>query len=169
MPRPKDNEYAPFYADYLMNLKDENIIEFQKNQLGEIKLIFNSIDEDKGNYTYAEGKWTVKEVLGHLVDTERILAYRTLSFARGEKQTLPGFEQDDYVEEGFFNNRTVKDLLNEFIALREANILMFKSFSDEVLMRRGNANNNEFTVNALQYIIPGHVKHHLKILKEKYL
>ena len=137
MPWPKENEYTPFYADYLMNLKDENIIEFQKNQLGEIKLIFNSIDEDKGNYTYAEGKWTVKEVLGHLVDTERILAYRTLSFARGEKQTLPGFEQDDYVEEGFFNNRTVKDLLNEFIALREAHIIMFKRFSDEVLMKSG--------------------------------
>ena len=166
---PKENEYAPFYADYLTNLKDENIIEFQKNQLEKVKQIFNSINDDKGNYSYAEGKWTIKEVLGHLTDTERILAYRALSFARGEKQILPGFEQDDYVEEGFFNNRTIKDLLNEFIALREANILMFNSFSDEVLMRRGNANNNDFTVNALQYIIPGHVEHHLKILKDKYL
>jgi len=169
MPWPKENEYTPFYADYFKNLKDEEIIEFQKNQLKKIKQLFDSINEKKENYTYAEGKWTVKEVLGHLVDTERILAYRALSFARGEKQILPGFEHDDYVKEGFFKNRTIKDLLNEFIALREANILMFKSFSDEVLMRRGNANNHEFTVNVFQYIIPGHVEHHLKILMEKYL
>ncbi len=169
MPWPKENEYTPSYADYLMNLEDVEIIEFQKDQLKKIKQLFDSINEEKGNYAYAEGKWTVKEVLGHLVDTERILAYRALSFARGEKQILPGFEHDDYVKEGFFENRTIKDLLNEFTSLREANILMFKSFSDEVLMRRGNANNHELTVNAFQYIIPGHVDHHLKILMEKYL
>jgi len=166
---PKQDEYAPYYEDYLTNLRGVKVIEFQKNQLEKVRQLFNSVDEGKGNYTYAEGKWTVKEVLGHLVDTERILAYRALSFARGEKQILPGFEHDDYVKEGFFNNGTLKDLLNEFIALREANILMFKSFSDEVLMRVGNANNNEFTVNVFQYIIPGHVEHHLKILVEKYL
>jgi len=166
---PKENEYAPFYADYIANLKDENIIMFQKNQLEKVKRLFNSIDADKGNYAYAEGKWTIKEILGHLTDAERILAYRALSFARGEKQILPGFEQDDYVKEGYFKDRTIEDLLKEFIALRESNIEMFKSFSDEILMRRGNANNSEFTVNAFQYIIPGHVEHHLKILKKKYM
>ena len=164
MPWPKENEYTPFYADYLTNLKDEKIIEFQKNQLEKVKQLFNSVNEEKGNYTYADGKWTVKEVLGHLVDTERILAYRALSFARGEKQNLPGFEHDDYVKEGFFNNRTIKNLLNEFIALREANILMFKSFSDEVLISCLNANNHVLTFNAFQYIIPFHFYHHLKIL-----
>ncbi len=169
MPWPKENEYKPFYSDYIANVKDENVIEFQKNQLERVKELFNSVDENNGSYAYAEGKWTIKEILGHLADTERILAYRALCFARGEKQILPGFEEDEYVQEGFFNKRTIKDLLEEFAALREANIVMFQSFPDEILMRRGKASSSEFTVNALQYIIPGHVEHHLKILTEKYL
>ena len=169
MPKPSKKDYAEYYHNYVQQIDTDDIIGVLENQLNKTLELFKNIPEEKGNHSYSEGKWTVKEVLGHLVDTERILAYRALSFARNERQELPGFEQDDYVAEGFFNDRTINNLLEEFTALRKANIVMFKNFSDDILMRRGNANNSEFTVNAFQYIIPGHVEHHLKILKEKYI
>ena len=111
----------------------------------------------------------MKEVLGHVIDTEKIMAYRALSFARGEKQSLPGFEQDDYVAESNFNKRSLVDLINEFITIRESNIILFKSFNEEILIRRGTASESEVTVLALIYIIAGHEKHHMKFLKEKYV
>lgn len=169
MPKPTKDEYADYYHNYVEQIESDDILNFMEMQMTEISELFKRVSEDNGDYAYAEGKWTIKEIIGHLVDTERILAYRALCFARGEKQILPGFEQDDYVNEGFFNDRSLVNLLKEFVALRQANIIMFKNFSDDILMRRGNANKSEFTVNAFQYIIPGHVEHHLKILKEKYL
>ncbi len=167
MPWPNEDEFAEFYKSYLNGLPKTNMQDYLVTQLENVIEVF-SANENKSDYAYEPGKWTVKEVLGHITDTERILSFRALSIARGEKNSLPGFEQDDYVKEGFFNSRNFKDLLNEFIYLRKANILMFKSFSDEVLMRRGKANNYEFTVNAFMHIIPGHVQHHLKVLEEKY-
>jgi len=121
-----------------------------------------------GNYSYEDGKWTVKEVIGHLIDTERVMAYRAMCIARGEKKPLPGFEQDDYVKFGNFNKRELSDLIYEFRLLRESNLLLAKGFDEECLQKRGVASNHEITVLALLYIIAGHENHHMRILQERY-
>ncbi len=165
--KPKPGDYAPYYEIYIRLVEADVVTTLEEQIISTIEL-FNSIPEDKGSYAYEEGKWTIKEVLGHMIDTERIMAYRALAFARGEKQPIPGFEQDDYVNNANFNQRTLKDLINEFKAVRESNIILFRSFTEEMLNRKGTASGNEITVLALLFIIAGHEKHHINILREKY-
>jgi len=167
--KPKPEDYDAIYGGYISLIGDDDIIEVLKEQRKTSEKFLKTFTEKQGNYSYADGKWTVKEVLGHVIDTEKIMAYRALSFARGEKQSLPGFEQDDYVAESNFNKRSLADLINEFITIRESNIILFKSFNEEILIRRGTANESEVTVLALIYIIAGHEKHHMKFLKERYV
>ena len=166
--KPKPGDYNPFYNGYISLIGDGDIIEVLEEQRKTSKKFLKSFTEKQGNYSYADGKWTVKEVLGHVIDTEKIMAYRALAIARGEKQSLPGFEQDEYVAESNFNNRSLDDLINEFLTARESNIILFKSFDEEIFNRRGIASESEVTVLALIYIIAGHEKHHMKILSEKY-
>jgi hypothetical protein len=130
--------------------------------------VLNSFSEAMGSFAYEPGKWTVKEVVGHLIDTERVMAYRAMCIARGEKQPLPGFEQDEYVNFGNFNRKGLFDLNYEFRLLRESNMLLVKGFDEEALQRRGIANENKVTVLALLYVIAGHEKHHTNILLERY-
>lgn len=167
--KPKPEDYDAIYDGYISLIGDDDIIEVLKEQRKTSEKFLKTFTEKQGNYSYADGKWTVKEVLGHVIDTEKIMAYRALSFARGEKQSLPGFEQDDYVAESNFNKRSLADLINEFITIRESNIILFKSFNEEILIRRGTASESEVTVLALIYIIAGHEKHHMKFLKERYV
>ncbi len=167
--KPKPEDYDAIYGGYISLIGDDDIIEVLKEQRKTSEKFLKTFTEKQGNYSYADGKWTVKEVLGHVIDTEKIMAYRALSFARGEKQSLPGFEQDDYVAESNFNKRSLADLINEFITIRESNINLFKSFNEEILIRRGTASESEVTVLALIYIIAGHEKHHMKFLKERYV
>jgi uncharacterized damage-inducible protein DinB len=167
--RPDKNDYAPFYAGYVDALEGDNGIEILVSQSTATQELLNSFSESKGNYAYAEGKWTVKEVVGHLMDAERIFAYRALSIARGEKKPLPGYDQDEYVKTGNFNKRQLFDLNYEFRLLRESNILLFRGFDEYMMNQRGIANDKEVTVRALLFIIAGHEKHHMKILKERYL
>ncbi len=169
MSRPSENDYAPYYKNYIDYIEGDNIIKILRDQLSRTVKLFKSIPEEKGDYAYAKGKWSIKEVLGHITDSERIFAYRALCIARGEKKSLPGFEQDDYVREGNFNDRTLKDIIEEYIQLRKSNIFLFNSFSEDALNRRGLANNYEVTVRALFFIIAGHELHHINILKEKYI
>lgn len=169
MPRPTENDYAPYYKDYVNYIEGDNIIKILRDQLSRTVKLVKSIPEEKGNYAYAKGKWSIKEVLGHITDSERIFAYRALCIARGEKKSLPGFEQDDYVRGGNFNNRTLMSLIDEFIQLRKSNIILFNSFTEDMLNKRGLANNNEVTVRAILFITAGHEVHHINILKEKYL
>ncbi|NWF51406.1 MAG: DinB family protein [Ignavibacteriaceae bacterium] len=169
MPRPSNNDFAPFYASYVSSVEGDDIFKVLVKQSQDTQKILNCFPRHKGNFAYAEGKWTVKQVIGHLMDTERIFAYRALCIARGEKQSLPGFNQDAYVDEGMFNNRELFDLTYEFRLLRESNLLLFKSFTENMLSKRGVANNYDVTVLALLYIIAGHEKHHMKILEERYL
>jgi uncharacterized damage-inducible protein DinB len=166
--RPDKTDYAPFYAGYVDALEGDNGIDILVSQSTATQELLNSFSEAKGNYAYAEGKWTVKEVVGHLIDAERIFAYRALCIARGEKKSLPGFEQNDYVATGNFNSRQLFDLNYEFRLLRESNILMFKGFNEFMLNQRGIANDKEVTVRALLFITAGHEKHHMKVLKERY-
>ena len=166
--RPRTGDNNPYYDRYISLIGDDDIIEVLEEQRKKSEKFLKTFTEKQGNYSYADGKWTMKEVLGHVIDTEKIMAYRALAFARGEKQSLPGFEQDDYVAESNFNNRSLADLINEFLTVRDSNIILFKSFDEKILNRRGIASESEVTVLALIYIIAGHEKHHMKILRKKY-
>jgi len=167
--RPLKNDYAEYYHKYIQELKSDNILEILEEQLNSNLELFNRISEEKANYRYAEGKWSIKELLGHMLDTERIFAYRALCIARGEKQDLPGMEQDDYVKEANFDKRQFTDIVKEYELVRKSNLQLFRSFSEKELSRRGLANDNEVTVLAIMFIIAGHEFHHIKVLKEKYL
>lgn len=167
--RPNPGDYDPYFERYIKLVEGNNIIKILYEQSKITRELIDSISDYKGNYRYADHKWTIKEVLGHILDSERILAYRALSLARGEKKSLPGFDQNEYVREGNFNRRELAELSLEFKLLRESNLLMFKNFSKEMLCRRGLADESPVTVLALLYIIAGHEKHHLNVLEEKYL
>ncbi len=167
--RPNPGDYDPYFERYIKLVEDDNIIKILYEQNKTTREKIKSISDYKGNYRYADGKWTIKEVVGHILDSERILAYRALSLARGEKKSLPGFDHNDYVREGNFNRRELLELSFEFKLLRESNLLMFKNFSEEMLCKKGLANEASVTVLALLYIIAGHEKHHLNVLEEKYL
>jgi len=169
MRRPEKNEYAPFYEDYVKEVIGNDPFSNLENQYQEIQSILQFLPEEEANFAYSEGKWTVKEVLGHMIDSERIMDYRALCIARKEKQSLPGFEQDDYVREADFRDRTMSNLLEDYRAVRKSTISLFKNFTENMLNQRGVANEKEITVLALLYIITGHEQHHLNILKEKYL
>ena len=169
MPRPTKNDYAEYYHNYVQEIDSDNITEVLQKQLNSTLELFKEIPEEKGNYTYASGKWSIKEVLGHCIDTERIFACRALCIARGEKKPLPGMEQDVYAKTGEFNNRSLKNLLDEYELMRKSNIILFNSFPQKALQNRGIASGNEVTVLGLMFIIAGHELHHINVLKERYL
>jgi hypothetical protein len=169
MQRPNQTDYLPYQEVYIKTVEGNNILKVLGEQLVSITEFINSIPEDKGIYSYSNYKWTIKEVIEHITDTERVFAYRALCIARGEKKILPGFDQDDYAKAADSNNRKLSDLVDEFRKVREANLSLFKNFNDDVINKRGNVNNYQITVNAILYIIAGHANHHLNILKEKYL
>ncbi|MET4082435.1 hypothetical protein ABIB40_002393 [Pedobacter sp. UYP30] len=166
MNRPQPNEYPAWGENYISKVKDD-IFEKLTQQITSLpKLLLNN--KDKENFAYAAGKWTVKELLGHLIDTDRILTYRLMSFARNEQQPLTGFDEDAYVANADFANRDFKNLTEEFIALRKANLYLFESLNEEELNRKGIASGKEITVRALLFVIAGHIAHHVQILKELY-
>lgn len=167
--KPEPGDYAPYYERYIKLVEGDDILKILNELSKKTQDVLNSFSEHKGNFRYAEGKWTVKEVVGHLLDTERVFAYRALCIARGEKKSLPGFEQDDYVKDGNFNRRELFELNYEFRLLRESNLLLFRSFSTEMLKKRGFANETSVTVLAILFIIAGHEKHHMNVLREKYI
>ncbi len=167
--RPAIGDYAEYYQKYIDLVKGDDIFRILVEQNMESQSVLNSFSESKGNFRYAEGKWTVKEVVGHLMDVERIFAYRALCTARGEKQPLPGMDQNSYAARGNFNKRQLFDLNYEYRLLRESNILLFGGFDKSVLQNRGTASGYEVTVLALMFMTAGHEKHHLNILLERYM
>lgn len=166
---PEVSEYASFYAGYIALVPGSDIVATVEEQGREAVLFLKSIAEELGAHRYAPGKWTIKEVVGHVIDTERIQAYRALRIARNDKTNLPGFEQDDYIPFSNSDERTLANLIEEFAAVRQSSVLLLKSFPPDAWARRGTANNFELTVRALAYILAGHELHHRKALKEKYL
>ena len=168
MKKPGKKDYAPFYDGYIQNIT-EDVFKVLGEQLHSTNNFLKSISEEKSSYAYAEGKWTIKEVIGHLIDAERIFSYRALAISRGEEQPLPGWDEKEYTPNGNFNERTLDDLANELKLMREANLLLFNSFNDEMLDKRGIASGKEVTVLAILFIITGHQAHHIKVLKERYL
>lgn len=158
-----------YFQIYIDQVAEKELPAAFTNQSGVIKDFLPSISEEKSNHAYAEGKWTLKELLQHIIDTERILSYRALCFARKEPAMLPGFEEDEYAAASNGNNRTWKNLMEEFIAVRRSTLFLFDSFTPEMLTYAGKANNNSFTVSNLGYIIVGHFNHHKRIMEERYL
>jgi uncharacterized damage-inducible protein DinB len=167
--RPQASEYAPYYEKYVALVPDGEIIETLEVQLKEMRELLGTVSEKKGEFRYAAGKWSVKEVLGHIIDTERIFAYRLLRIAREDKTPLAGFEQDDYVKTGNFSARLLGDILEEFAAVRRATIVLVGSLEEAAWLRRGIANQKEISVRAQAFIIAGHERHHRMILQERYL
>lgn len=165
--RPEASEYAPYYANYISQVEGD-VMEMLRRQLEEIKSLTRDFTEDRAGTGYEAGKWSVKELVGHLVDTERVFAYRSLCFARGDRTPLPGFEQDDYVRAADFNRRTLEDITAEFAAVRESTLRLFESFDRDAWARSGTANQHEASVRAVVYITAGHTAHHLRILRERY-
>jgi DinB superfamily len=169
MNRPDRTEYADYYHGYIALVPDGDICDTLARQQEEFLARLREIPEERGDHRYAAGKWTVKEVIGHLLDTERVLGYRALAFARGDRAALPGFDQDLYVAGGEFGGRSVADLAAEFDGLRSSHLVLFRSFSEEVWGRTGTAGGNEFTVRAVGWVMAGHVGHHVRVLEGRYL
>ena len=167
--RPENDEYAPYYRRYTELVPEGEIVSTLTQQLKSTLRLLRGIDEGKANSRYAPGKWSIKELVGHLLDTERVFSYRALRFARGDQTPLSGFEQDDYVRGANFQEGRLVDLATEFEHVRLSNIQFFKSLSEAAWTRRGSANDSEVSVRALAHIIAGHEAHHIQILKTRYL
>jgi uncharacterized damage-inducible protein DinB len=168
MHRPEKNEYAAYYEKYVALITGKDILEALEAQRVLMARLLAGRSERDGNFRYAPDKWTVKEVLGHVSDTERIFAYRAMRIARADKTPIEGFEQDDYVQNGAFNERRLADLAEEFAHVRSASITLLRGLARDAWLRRGVANKNEVTVRALAFVIAGHELHHRRILEERY-
>ena len=166
---PDASEHAPYYGRYISLVGAGDIVETLAQQYPETFALLSGIGDTQSHHRYAADKWSIKEMLGHLVDTERILAYRALRIARGDQTPIEGFEQDDYVRGANFSECHWPDMLEEFTAVRRASVLLFQQLSPEAWLRRGTASNMGISVRALAYIMAGHEIHHRHELKEKYL
>jgi uncharacterized damage-inducible protein DinB len=169
IPRPAEDEYSPYYAGYIARVPDGDLCATLAAQLADTHALVHAIPEARGTHRYAPGKWSIKEVLGHVIDTERIMSYRAMRIARGDTTPLPGYEQDDYVSAGGFDRRTLQDLRDELAAVRQATIHLLRHLDPTALARRGTANGKLVSARALAYIIAGHERHHVEILNAKYL
>ena len=166
--RPEPGEYAPYYERYISLIPGSDILGALESQRRQMMLLLSGRDEDEGDIRYAPDKWTAKEVLGHVCDTERIFAYRALRISRGDQTPIEGFEQDDYVRNGPFGRAPMAEIVEDYIAVRRATLTLLRNLDEAAWMRRGVANKNEITVRALAYVIAGHEVHHRRILEEKY-
>jgi len=167
--RPSPSEYNPFYAGYVNSVPDGDVVETLINQQKAVLEWVEKTSAADADYRYAPDKWSAKEVLGHMVDTEWIFTYRALRFARGDQSALPGMDQDQFMAGANFADRSLEDISAEFSGLRTASIRLLTSFSEELLSRTGTASDSPISVRALCWIIAGHCQHHLKILKERYV
>lgn len=166
--RPRAGEYAPYYDRYISLIAENDILSTLDRQRREMVLLLSGLSEEQGDFRYAPEKWSAKQVLGHVCDTERVFAYRALRIARGDATPMEGFEQDDYVKNGPFARHVIAEVIEDYIAVRRATISLLRSLEEAAWSRRGIANKNEVTVRALAYTIAGHELHHRRILEEKY-
>lgn len=163
------SEYSEFSATYIKAAGNIEMMDELEICLHDFIRFVQNIPMDKFDYRYAEGKWTIKDIIQHIIDSERIFGYRALRISRNDKTALPGFEENNYVENTDANSRSIQDLLAEFSAVRHSNLFLFKSFSEEQLKRVGTASNTAISVRAIAFIIIGHQKHHQRIFQERYL
>ncbi|MBX9734376.1 MAG: DinB family protein [Chitinophagaceae bacterium] len=167
--KPQTNDYPAYFGRYI-NLVDANDLQTAVTTYSRpLTYFFVNLPEEKADYAYAPGKWTIKDLLQHIIDTERIMSYRLLCIARGEQTALPGFEEDAYASAAHASKRSFTSLKEEFIALRKSTDLLIQSLTEEQLNNTGTASNKPTTANAIGYIIFGHIMHHKNIVEERYL
>ena len=164
----KSDEYPAIYADYIETIVGD-VMEVLEDQLSTFPAFISSIPKDKELYKYAEDKWTIKEVLCHILDAERVMSYRALRFARNDMTSLPAFEQEEFVQNGRHNERTLESIIEEFNYLRRSNLSLFHTFNETELSRKGMASDRLISVRAFVYIVAGHLNHHKFIRQERYL
>jgi hypothetical protein len=166
--RPASDEYIPYQNQYISIVSEGNIIELLDRQQADTVNYFSSLNEQQALYRYAADKWSLKEVLGHIADTEAIMSYRLLRIARGDRTALPGFEQDDYIEPASFDTLSNEELLERYTSIRRSTLSLLRTLPITAPARRGIVNNHEMSVNALAYVIAGHELHHMNIIRERY-
>ena len=166
--RPADTEFAPFYAAYIARVPETDPLPALERQPSELLTLADRITPDEELFRYAPDKWSVRETFGHLIDTERVMGYRAFCIARGELKPLPGFDEKEYVARADSSEQPVKALAHEFAAVRQANLWAIRRWAPEDWNRTGNANGKSVTARAIAYIMAGHVRHHLALLREKY-
>ena len=169
MQRPQPDEYAHFYETYISLVETGDILASLNAQAKETTAVLSRLPESQGDFRYEPGKWSVKQVLGHINDSERIFAYRALRISRNDPKPMEGFEQNDYVDNGGFEKRSLRGLIEEFGAIRRSTVVLLADLDPDAWHRRGVANQNEITVRSLAWIIAGHELHHRSILRAKYL
>ena len=169
MTRPNSTEHAPYFEKYISLVPEGDIVLTLRHQIESTLSLIRGLGEVQGEVRYAPGKWSVKEVIGHLIDTERIFAYRAMRFARNDATPLPGFDENSFVANAGFGSRSLADLAEEFEHTRKSNVYLFKHLDGDSLLRRGAANDNEISVRAIAYVIAGHELHHVGILRSRYL
>jgi hypothetical protein len=162
-------EYAPYYEGYVNQVSESDIMPVLRTQMDELDVLLEHVAPPQETYRYAEGKWSIREIVGHLIDGERVFGYRLFCIARGEQQNLPGFDQNDYMMTAPYDRIDLEDLLSELRLIRLGNIAMLRTLNEEAWSRVGNANSNQVTVRALAFIMAGHVRHHMNVLRERYL
>jgi len=168
MARPEVNECAPYYQKYIALAKGNSVGEIIENYAFDLQEFYNNLPDDKADYAYADGKWTVKQVLQHVTDAERVFAYRALRISRNDATPLPSFDENTYVANGFAGERALSSLKHEFNSVRAATDIFLLALNDEQIKRMGTASNNTVSVNALAFIIYGHLLHHQNIFRERY-
>lgn len=169
MSRPDPSEYGAYYGRYISLVPEGSIVDTLRGQIAETLGLLRALPESRGDHRYAPGKWSIKEIIGHVADAERVFAYRALRIGRGDETPLPGFEQDDYVRTGGFGARPLRHLLDELEAVRRGTVLLLEGFDEAAMTRRGTASGMPVSVRALAYIAAGHELHHRKVLRGRYL
>lgn len=167
--RPADTEYAPYYARYVSKVPEGDVVELLRAQLGDTLALVRDIPESRGEHRYAPEKWSIKQVVGHMSDTERIMTYRALRIARGDQTPMASFDENAFVRHASFERRSLASLVAEFEVVRAASLALFDSLTEEEAARVGTASDNQVSARALAYIVAGHERHHVAILKERYL
>lgn len=168
MSRPLENEYASAFQGYVSHVSEDDIMPAMRSQIDALDVLLDRVAPELETYRYAEGKWSIREIVGHLIDGERVFGYRALCIARGETQNMPGFDQDEYMLSAPFDRIELEDLLSEFRLVRLSNIAMMRTFDETAWGRMGTANGNPISVRALAYIMVGHARHHMDVLRERY-
>ena len=167
--RPARSEYPDYFETYIKLVPGDTVMKKMQDSILDLQSIVSNIPEEYENFAYAPGKWTVKDVIGHIIDTERIMAYRALRFGRNDHVELPGYDQDIYAPHANYNKRSLYDIAHEFGLVRESSIVLFKNMDEAALNRSGVANKWNMSVRSIVYVISGHELHHLHVLKTKYL
>jgi hypothetical protein len=167
--KPQTNEYAPYYTQYIDKVEDKDLVTALKNSEKQLVELIHGIPEEKADYRYGPGKWSIKEVLVHLNDAERVFAYRALRFARNDRTELAGFDENTWVPESNAAVRSLRDILKEHTHVRQSTLSLFENITEEMALRKGPANGKEISVRALGFIICGHALHHANVIRERYL